>query len=103
EDVCNGFVLRGEDNLTVIFDAEPKVGKHSLGMTDNVTLYDGTDNGNLNIIATDGYYELISVTATEISGVIVAKHDGDSTVTGTFTATRCCLDDTGFNYVACTE
>lgn len=91
EDPCDIF---GSSGLRVFFTITNKVGLTELNFSfeeggQTVTLFD--PEGTLNIIATTGAVEILSISNTEVSGRIDARYEGDSGdgVNGSFTVPFC--------------
>lgn len=90
QDPCNAFVLEGN---RVFFSIPNEVGVHQLhldlsnGTGQTATLFDQSET--LNVIATQGAIELLTITSTEVTGRMDARGDTDSFVNGNFTLTVC--------------
>lgn len=79
---------------SVFFSAPNAVGIYELvfdfddfSKSRTVTLFDASEV--LNVIATEGAIEILTITSDEITGRIDARADGESFVNGNFTATVC--------------
>lgn len=91
EDPCNDFT----SGLRVFFSVSPTVGIYELNLDINsadesftVTLYD-PDDGNLNIIATMGAVEILSISDTEVTGRMDVFYDSETNVNGNFSIPYC--------------
>ena len=90
EDPCDIFGFSG---LRVFFSIDNEVGLKELNFSfeeegQTVTLFD--PEGTLNIIATAGAVEILSISSTEVSGRIDARSEGsDDGVNGNFTVSFC--------------
>ena len=90
-DVCdfNGF----GNEVNVFFNTPAEVGLYELSLDlqnfegQTVTLFN-PDN-TLNIIASTGAVEILTITSTQVTGRIDARVDGDNTINGNFTAVFC--------------
>lgn len=91
--ICTGF----PEGDRVFFFVPNAVGIYKLyfklssfeGQT--VTLLDDDQNPPLNIIATEGAIEILTITDTEVTGRIDARADKKSYVNGNFTVSFCAL------------
>jgi hypothetical protein len=88
-DICSNM----PEGNTVFFtvDNELKVSKlyFNLGTFEGQTVTLFQDEGTLNVIATKGAVEILSVTETEVTGRLDARADSDSFINGNFTVQRC--------------
>lgn len=90
-DPCDNFNF-DKPKLSIIFSVPKDVGVHNLGLGagNSVTFNDATVTNEVNAdVATCGAVEIISVSATEISGRIDAFFSAASDLNGTFTVTLC--------------
>ncbi|MBL7840746.1 MAG: hypothetical protein JNJ75_11430 [Cyclobacteriaceae bacterium] len=91
---CGNFSVEGDE---VFFFVPNAVGLYKLsfdlGSFDGqvVTLYDDDDGGPdpINVIATKGAIEILTITDTEVTGRIDARADKDNFVNGNFTVSFC--------------
>lgn len=92
EDPCDFFSISG---LRVFFSVKNEVTLTELNFSlddeggQTITLFD--PEGNQNIIATAGAIEILTITATEITGKMDARYEGDGGdgVNGNFSVTFC--------------
>jgi len=91
-DICDSFSFG--DFVRVFFDVPNAVGVYELSfsLTDaengrTVTLFNPANT--LNIIATEGAVEILSITDTEVSGRLDVRGGDDDSVNGNFTVTIC--------------
>jgi hypothetical protein len=104
EGECEAFIPAPKDKKSVLFSAPLLTQETTLALSEqSVTLYDNGGGENSNVVATTGKLAIDLVTATKVEGRLVAVAGEADTINGTFAATRCCLDDSGAKYVACTE
>ncbi len=90
-DPCDGFNF-DKPKLSIIFSIPKEVGVYNLGVAagNTVTFNDATVVNEVNAdIATCGGVEILSVTATEITGRIDAFANSTSDLNGTFTVALC--------------
>lgn len=95
EDITSACEFIGfGDNVSVFFFVPNAVGVYELGIDFNniedgqtVTLFDPSET--LNIIATSGAIEILTITDTEITGRLDARVDNENVVNGNFTITNC--------------
>ena len=88
DDPCNGFSFGSQKQ--VIGSLPKSAGVVTMSPTKNVTLYD--QNGNKNIVLTNGAYELTEIAADHITGRLVGSFDGDNALNGTFTIPLCAAE-----------
>ncbi len=69
----------------IIVSIPKTTGDFEMGFGRNMTFVDGSDNK----VAFDGRIRVDSITATSVSGGLVAEYDFDNEVNGTFTVTVC--------------
>jgi hypothetical protein len=87
---CETFSREGDQ---VFFFVPNAVGLYKLNFDlssfdgQTVTLFD--DEETLNVIATEGAIEILSITETEVTGRIDARADGNNHVNGNFTVSFC--------------
>jgi hypothetical protein len=72
----------------ILFGGEPTVGLFELGSTKTVTF---VTDGNNNLVATQGAYEILSVDTVSaiVTGRMDVTYDGDNSVNGNFSITYC--------------
>ncbi len=86
DDVCAVFGF-GEE-VSVFFTGANEVGLYELSLESNtVTLFDPSET--LNVIASIGAVEILTITSTEVTGRIDARLDAGSTINGNFTVVFC--------------
>jgi len=64
-------------------------GDFEMGFNRNMTFVDGSDN----LVTLDGHIRVDSITATSLTGGLVADYDFDNEVNGTFDITICADDE----------
>lgn len=76
------------DEPQLLFSMPTTPGEYKLGLFRGQTITFVPSPGE-NLIAVQGLLRVDSVTETEVSAGLVADFDGDNSVSGTFTITRC--------------
>jgi hypothetical protein len=99
ENVCEEFILKGEDGLSVLFAVEEdelQVSKFPLGVDAGrtVTLAADTQDGSENQFVLNGFFEFTDITDSTIAGKMAVNNDPNNAVSGTFDLVRCCKDET---------
>ena len=90
-DVCDFFGFG--DNVSVFFSLPAEVGVYNLNIDlsnldgQTATLFDPAET--LNIIATQGAIEILTITDTLVTGRLDVRDGSGNSVNGNFTATRC--------------
>lgn len=90
-DICE-FLNPDKPNGSIIFSVPKSEGTYDLGLDTqlSVTFNDATGQSGANAyVVTCGTVEITTITATTISGKLIADYDTDNNVEGTFTATLC--------------
>ncbi len=82
-DPCDDFANFGTSK--VMTSVPDEVQANTLGLSQTVTLFDGTTNA----IATEGEIEVLTRSSTEVQGRLRAKIDSDDEVNGNFTVVFC--------------
>ncbi len=84
---------------------EAVVGEQDIGILtgESANFVDGSGDPVQIKQAGEGKYSLDAVTTASVSGKVIAFHDADHSVNGTFTVPRCCSADEGVTYALCTD
>ncbi len=88
---CDIFI---DDYAQAFFSIPKKVGKYDLNISliniqESQTVTFFVPEGTINIVASKGAVEILSISETEVTGRMDVRHDNETGVNGNFTLTVC--------------
>lgn len=87
ENPCNLYFSKAP---TILFEAKAETGMEYLSFSNTVTMaYTMSDGGSMNMIATEGHTDILTINDDTVEIEVNATADGSNSVGGRVTLTRC--------------